>query len=454
MALVSLFNALFWRELPVPRPHELVRVSGIDSRDPDWRNPAIPVSLFASLDQAQTAFEAFAGVQREASTAVIQNTTQRLALDGVSGRYFEVLGVRPALGELVGPREVDSVAPVATISFRCWQTRFGGDPDVVGQSFRLQETLVTVIGVAPSGFDGLEVGMPTDAWVPTSLIPRLLSRPPSQTFFTAFGRLGPGVTLPLATSQLESLWPHARQVAADEIAGPLGKAGEDYVLALEPHLESAARGFSVSGYRSGYRRPLLLLVLLCAMTLALACANLSGVLLARWSAREGDLAVQAALGASHGRLVSQVVGESLALSMLAVVLSAPVALWSAKSLTLLLWNQSDGPSPLDLSLDYRIFGVMVGLAVVVALCVSLLPASRVWSAKLTPARGTRGLPGHSVTRWGRRLVVIQVALSVPLLVTTWVVAANLHRLEGVNTGFRPDEIIVAGMARRGGIAPA
>jgi hypothetical protein len=138
-----------------------------------------------------------------------------------------------------------------------------------------------------------------------------------------------------------------------------------------------------------------LLVLLCAMTLALACANLSGVLLARWSAREGDLAVQAALGASHGRLVSQVVGESLALSMLAVVLSAPVALWSAKSLTLLLWNQSDGPSPLDLSLDYRIFGVMVGLAVVVALCVSLLPASRVWSARRTLARGTRGLPGLS-----------------------------------------------------------
>jgi predicted permease len=190
------------------------------------------------------------------------------------------------------------------------------------------------------------------------------------------------------------------------------------------------------------------------MTLVLACANLSGLLLARWSAREGDLAVQAALGASDGRLVSQVVGESLALSMLAVVLSAPVALWSAKSLTLLIWNQSEGPSPLDLSLDYRILGVMIGLAVVVALCVSLLPASRVWSARLTLARGARGLPGHSVTRWGRRLVVIQVALSVPLLVTTWVVAANLHRLEGVNTGFRPDEIIVAGMARRGGIAPA
>jgi len=226
MALVSLFNALFWRELPVTRPHELVRVSGIDSRDPDWRHPVIPVSLFVSVERAQSVFGAFAGFQRDASTAVIQKkTTQRLAIDGVSGRYFETLGVRPVLGELVGPREVESVAPVVTISFRCWQTRFGGDPNVVGQSFRLQGELVTVIGVAPSGFAGLEVGMPTDAWVPASLIPRLLSRPPSQTFFTAFGRLSPGVTLQVARSQIDALWPHARQGAAAEIAGPLGKAG-------------------------------------------------------------------------------------------------------------------------------------------------------------------------------------------------------------------------------------
>ena len=454
LTLASLFNALFWRELPVTHPNELVRLSGIDSRAPDWRHPVIPVSLFASVDRAQTVFKVFAGFMRDTSTAVIQNTTQRLAIDGVSGRYFETLGVRPALGEFVGPREVDSVAPVATISFRCWQTRFGADPNVVGQSFRLQGELVTVIGVAPPEFVGLEVGMPTDAWVPASLTPRLLSRPPSQTFFTAFGRLGPGVTLQVARSQIESLWPRARQASAAEIAGPLGKAGEDYVLALQPHLESAAHGFSASGYRAFYRRPLVLLVLFSAMTIVLACANLTGLLLARWSTREVDLAVQATLGASRGRLVSQVVGESLALSMLAVMLSAPLALWSAKSLTLLVWNQPDVASPLDLSLDYRVLGVMAGLVGVVAVCVSLLPASRVWSANLMLARGTRGLPGRSVTRWGRRLAVVQVALSVPLLVTAWIVAANLYRLEGVNTGFRPEGVIVGSVTPQSGIAPA
>ena len=152
--------------------------------------------------------------------------------------------------------------------------------------------------------------------------------------------------------------------------------------------------------------------------------------------------MQAALGASNGRLVSQVVGESLGLSIVAVMLSAPLAVWSAKSLTLLLWNNPDASSPLDLSPDYRVLGVMVGLAGLVAVCVSLLPASRVWSAKLMLMRGTRGLPGRSVTRWGRRLAAAQVALSVPLLVTAWIVAANLHRLEGVNTGFRPDGVIV------------
>ncbi len=128
----------------------------------------------------------------------------------------------------------------------------------------------------------------------------------------------------------------------------------------------------------------------------------------------------------------------------------PLAVWSAKSLTLLLWNNPDASSPLDLSPDYRVLGVMVGLVGLVAVCVSLLPASRVWSAKLTLMRGTRGLPGRSVTRWGRRLAAAQVALSVPLLVTAWIVAANLHRLEGVNTGFRPDGVIVASLTNQGG----
>ncbi len=97
-----------------------------------------------------------------------------MEIDGVSGRYFDTLGVSAALGRVVGASDVDGVAPVATISFRCWQTRFGTDPDVIGQTFRLQGELVTVVGVAPREFVGLEVGVPADAWVPASLPPRLV----------------------------------------------------------------------------------------------------------------------------------------------------------------------------------------------------------------------------------------------------------------------------------------
>src|SRR6185437_5821909 len=170
--------------------------------------------------------------------------------------------------------------------------------------------------------------------------------------------------------------------------------------------------------------------------------------------RETDLAIRTALGASSGRLVSQVVGESLALSMIAVLLSAPLALWSAKGLLLLLWNQPDVSSPLDLTPDYRVLGVVVLLAGLVALSVSLLPAARIWFAKLTLTGATRGLPGRSVTRSGRRLAAAQVALSVPLLVTAWIVALNLHRLEGVSTGFRPDGVVVASLASQSAMAPA
>ena len=131
MTLGTLFNALFWRELPVADPEQLVGVSAIQRGMPDWATDGIPVSLFASLDKAQDVFQAFAGFQHVESTAVIAKTSQRLAIEGVSGRYFETLGVRPAPGQVVGAREVDHVSPVAMISFRCWQARFGADRDVI-----------------------------------------------------------------------------------------------------------------------------------------------------------------------------------------------------------------------------------------------------------------------------------------------------------------------------------
>ena len=451
IALVNLFNALFWRELPVAHPEELVGVSGSDRRMPDYVMPAIPANLFASLGRPEGVFQAFAGFGDFKMAAVIKNTGQRLAIESVSGRFFDVLGVRPLLGQVVGAREDDQALPVVTISFRCWHTRFGADPDVVGQTFLLHGALVTVIGVLPRTFGGLEVGVPADAWVPDSLARRLFHGPPSPMFSEAVGRLRQGVAPEEARPQLESLWPSMREAAVAVAASP---GARDDLLAFQPRIESGARGFSTAGYRFFLRRPLALLMLLSAITLVLSCANLSGLLLARWSTREGDLAVQAALGASNGRLVSQVVGESLALSMIAVTLSAPLAIWSARSLTLLLWNNPDASSPLDLNPDYRVLGVMVGLAGLVAVCVSLLPASRIWSAKLLLMRGTRGLPARSVTRWGRSLAAAQIALSVPLLVTAWIVAANLHRLEGVNAGFRPDDVLVVTTTDQAGVAPA
>jgi predicted permease len=453
LTLVSLFNALFWRELPVSHPDELVSVAGVDPSVPDSTTGAIPMGLFAALDRTQTTFQDFAGFERFELAADIENVSQRLAIDGVSGRYFETLDLGAAMGRVVGSRDVDGAAPVATISFRCWQTRFGADANVIGRTFRLHGEVVTVIGVAPPAFTGLEVGMPTDAWVPVSLASRLRNRSPSLTFLMVFGRLGPGATLQLARSQIESLWPPARDAAAADVASTVGKTRIDDLLALQPRIESAARGFSASGYRVFYRSTLTLLILFSAITVVLACANLSGLLLARWSQREADLAVQSALGASNGRLICQVIGEALVFATVAVVLAAPVAIWCAKGLTLLLWNQPDASSPLDVSPDYRVLGVMVLLVGAVAFAVTLLPAARVWSAKLMPMRGVRGLPGRRAMRAGRRLVAAQVALSVPLLVTAWVVAVNLHRLEAATTGFRPDGVIVASLTTRDGSAP-
>jgi predicted permease len=450
LTLISVCNGLLWRELPVSHPEELVGVSGVDRQRPSWVSVDLPASLAAALEGAGDVLEDLAGFHRFESTAVINNTSQRLAIEGVSGRYFATIGVRPLLGRVVEAGDVDRAAPVATISFRCWQTRFGSDPGVIGRAFRLQGTLITVVGVAPSAFTGLQVGAPADVWVPTSLAPDLLDWPPALIFFNALvGRLRPGVTLQQAESVLEARWPSAREAAA-AVVTPAQPQLRDYVLALEPRIESAARGFSP--YGAYYRPALMWLLVICAIAIVLACANLSGLLLARWSTRERDLAVQAALGASRARLVSQVVGESLVLSVVAALLSVPFAEWSAKALVLLVWNQADYP-PLNLSPDTRVLGVMVAVVGTVALCLSLLPASRVRSAQLTLRLGGRGSPGGNVARWGHWLAATQVALSVPLIVMAWMVAANLHHLQGVNTGFRSDEVIAVHLADQNAVAP-
>jgi predicted permease len=452
LTLVTLFNALFWRELPVSRPDELVGVSGTDGRRPIWVSLPLPASLFASLDDAEQVFQEFAGFSRFESRGVINDTTQRLVVQGVSGRYFDTLGVRPALGRAVEARDVDTSSPVATISFRSWQRRFAADPNVIGQTFRLQGEVVTVIGVAPRAFIGVEVGRPADAWVPTSLEPRLLPDiPPGLIHFNALvGRLRPGVTLEQARAQVEALWPQARQAAAESVGAVLPGL-RDLTLELEPRVDSVARGYS--SYGLFYRHTLVVLVLACAITIMLSCANLSGLLLARWSTREVDIAVQAALGASRARLAGQVVGESLALSAAAAILSTPLALWSAKSLVLLVWDHPEA-FPLDLSLDFRVLSLMAVLVCGVALCVSLLPASRVWSSNFTLIRASRGAPGRSVTRWGHWLTAAQVAMSVPLFVTAWIVAANLHRLERADTGFQADDVTTIDLANQVGVAPA
>ena len=449
LALVTLFNALLWRELPVSRPKELVGVSGTDGRRPVWVPFRLPASLFASLDNMEQVFRGFAGFHSFDATGVINDTSQRLTIQGISSGYFDTLDVRPVLGRAVDARDVDTVSPVATISFRSWQTRFGADPNVIGQAFRLQGELVTVIGVAPRAFTGLEVGMPADAWVPISLAPRLLNDPPGLSLFNALvGRLRPGVSLEQARAHFEALWPQARQTAADSAGAVPGL--RDYTLELVPRVESLARGFS--SYGLFYRRTLVLLVVACAITIVIACANLSGLLLARWSTRDVDVAVQAALGASRARLVGQVVGESLVLSTVAAILSTPLALWSAKSLVLLVWDHPE-ELPLDLGLDVRVLGVMFVLLCAVALCVSLLPAYRVWSSNLTLIRGSHGTPSRSVTRWGHWLTAAQVALSVPLFVTAWIVAAHLHRLERANTGFRADGVTAIRLTNPGGVRP-
>ena len=304
---------------------------------------------------------------------------------GVSGRYFDTLGVGPALGRVVGARDVDSVSPVATISFRCWQTRFGADPNVIGQTFRLQGELVTVIGVAPHAFAGLEVGVPADAWVPASLAPRLLNLPPGLSFFD--GARGPAASGCHASAGAGTRSNHSGRRRARPrlrtVAAALGKARDDDTLALQPQVESAARGFSDLDTELAIGA---LWGCWCCSARSPSCwpARISRACCSRDGRRERAILRcrrRSARPTDAWCPRSSANRWPCRWSRSCSALHSPCG--RRRASTLLLWNNPDATAPLDLSPDYRVIGLMVGLAGLVAVCVSLLPASRIWSAKLS-----------------------------------------------------------------------
>jgi putative ABC transport system permease protein len=325
-AIFSLWNGLLHASLPgVAEPERLVMLS-----DPNesgmWHGRAVGVRkwlTYEEFEQLRDRADAFSGLMASQSSI----STWRVQLPGgewedasgrlVSGEFFGVLGVRAAIGRLFTPAEDRSALPNAVISYRYWQRRFGGRPDVLGQTFTVGHATFTIIGVGPRGFIGETIGQQPDVWLPLRMQPavlpgvdRLHDTPPEKVMWLhVFGRLNAGVTPAQAEAQANAVFRAGLTMFYG--VNPSGARATDR-LDQRLRVVSGIRGASET--RHDFSQSVTALLAAAGVLLLIACANLANLLLARGLARRKEIAIRLSLGASRGRLLRQLVTESLVLA--------------------------------------------------------------------------------------------------------------------------------------------
>jgi predicted permease len=361
----------------------------------------------------------------------------------VSGNYFDVLGVRPALGRFFSTVEsrVPATYPVVVLSYGLWQRRFGGDSTVIGRSIRVNGSPYTVIGVAPSEFKGSSPVLRTDAWVPLMMQEhirpgRSLLENPSAGWLELIGRLAPGASRQAARSEIATL---TRRIATSSALGEpphFAQFAGAQLSALSPMPggDSAAMGafFGV-------------LLAVAGLVLMIAAGNVAGMLLARAVARRREMAVRVALGASRRRLIRQLLTETLVLFALGGAAGTLLAVWGAR-----LLGQIDLPVDIPLALDVapdaRVLAFTLAVVLLTGITVGLAPALQASRLDLAVAfRGDTSGAGHRRSRTRNALIVSQMAMSLLLLAAAGLFLRSLERGRRVDPGFDADHVATASL---------
>jgi predicted permease len=448
-AIFSLIDALLLRPLPVPDPAALVRVYINDG------NPEPRIALTnAIFEQVRDRSRVFSGVFTWADHSFQMRSGGEMAhVNGAfaSGDYFRTLGVPAILGRTFtaedDKRDGGKNGPVAVISETFWSNRFARNPSAIGAGLVLDGVEFSIIGVMPQSFFGADVGTRPQIWVPLALSERigmkgcLASR--SCWWLIPMARLKSGVSLQQAQAQLKIISPQAMLDAAPD----WGAAGRKKSLAWQLAATSDANGWT--DLRRKFSNPLAVLMILVGVVLLIACANLSNMLLARASSRQREIAVRLAIGAGRGRLIRQLLTESVLLSLLGGAVGLAFAVWSTHLLVAFLaatQRASMGQEiQFDLHVDWRVALFTFFATVGSGLLFGLVPAIGATRLALNSSlkeragnlQGTSGRMGMSGA-----ILVLQAALSVVLISGAGLFAGSLWRLATLNPGFDPKNVVL------------
>ncbi len=453
-AIFSMFDRILLQPLPVPDTSTLVNLSAPGPKPGSTScnqagecADAFSYPMFRDLEREQQVFTGLAAHRVFGANVAARGQTLSATAMQVSGSYFPTLGVTPAIGRLLTPNDdrTPGAHPVAVLSHGFWTSHFGQDPRVLDDAIVVNGSTLTIVGVAARGFEGTTLAAVPDVFVPISmrevLTPGWKGFDNRRSYWAyVFGRLKPGVSIEQARAALE---PTYRAIITD-IEAPLQTGLSDQTmsrfkakpLVLTPGPQGQSRVHDQA------RTPLLLLLGVTALVLLTACANVANLLLAKGAGRAGEMAVRLSIGAGRRQLITQLLVESCTLALAGAILGIAVAKGTLILITGLL--PAFAAVVLPTTLDLRVLGFALGVAVLTGVAVGLYPALHSTRPDLLAVlKNQAGQPGgaRSAARFRTGLATTQVALSMALLVAAGLFIKSLYNVSRVELGLQTEQLV-------------